>query len=110
MTIKPKLCDICTRYYSDLYMKIASTIPVNKDFGYTPFKELCKAMKCHAFPDGIPEDILRSKFIHFEKHPLQKNDIVFEFSSSDVPDVLKEIKYLLEDFKEKYKLQKNGKS
>ena len=33
---------------------------------------------CKAFPEGIPEDILTGEFDHTEKHPGQKNDIVFE--------------------------------
>ena len=33
---------------------------------------------CRAFSDGILGDILSGKFDHSEKHPDQKNDIIFE--------------------------------
>jgi len=33
---------------------------------------------CKAFPFEIPEDILSGEFEHTVKHPLQKNDILFE--------------------------------
>jgi len=34
--------------------------------------------ECDAFPNGIPDDIFTGEFDHIEKHPSQKNDIVFE--------------------------------
>lgn len=37
-----------------------------------------KGMKCKAFPNGIPKDILTGEFDHIQKHPDQKNDILFE--------------------------------
>jgi hypothetical protein len=78
-----------------------------KDIGYDgpiePYlNDLDKFKKCTAFPDGIPVDICHSKFLHFEKYPSQKNDIVFELNNSDVPDVQEMIIGLLEDFKEEY--------
>jgi len=33
---------------------------------------------CEAFKGGIPEDILTGENQHKEKHPKQKNDILFE--------------------------------
>lgn len=42
----------------------------------------CKHLKdgwvCPAFPNGIPNDIISAENDHSEKHPDQKNDIVFE--------------------------------
>ncbi|MBL7086448.1 MAG: cytoplasmic protein [Candidatus Cloacimonetes bacterium] len=35
-------------------------------------------LKCKAFPDEIPEEILIGEFDHTKKHPEQDNDIVFE--------------------------------
>jgi len=35
-------------------------------------------LKCKAFPDGIPEDILSNEFVHSKKYPDQSNDILFE--------------------------------
>ena len=35
-------------------------------------------LTCTAFPEGRPDDIALDEFLHFEKHPEQKNDIVFE--------------------------------
>jgi len=35
-------------------------------------------LKCEAFPNGIPDDILNGEFNHIKKHPKQKNDIVFK--------------------------------
>ena len=106
MTIAPIMCEICTRFYSDLYAKTVRTIPKGKN-GYKPFEERFKAMKCQAFPDGIPEDIILSEFLHFEKHPLQKNDILFELNNSEYPDIQEGRLYLLEDFKEEYEKNKN---
>jgi len=87
-----RLCNICTQYY--LYSRI------DKDGSVI-------TNKCPAFPDGMPDNILSSEFLHFEKHPDQKNDIVFEFDNSGSPDVLERSKNLLENFKKKYELQKN---
>lgn len=43
---------------------------------------LCKnyqgELKCKAFPDGIPTDILQGRFDHKERHPEQDNDILFD--------------------------------
>ncbi len=33
---------------------------------------------CRAFPDGIPDDILRNEFIHTVIHPAQKNAITYD--------------------------------
>lgn len=40
--------------------------------------------QCKAFPDGIPDDIINSYFIHTIKHPQQKNDLIFE--RANIPD------------------------
>lgn len=40
-------------------------------------------LKCKAFPDGIPSDILAGRFVHTRRWPDQDNDIVFE--ANDVP-------------------------
>jgi len=37
-----------------------------------------KGMKCKAFPDGIPKDILTGDFDHTRKHPDQSNDLLFQ--------------------------------
>ena len=34
--------------------------------------------KCMAFPKGIPISIIIDGEVHIKKHPVQKNDIVFE--------------------------------
>ena len=100
------LCELCTRFYLDMYVELVRKIPIDKRWGGIPFEEHCKVMKCRSFPDGIPEDILLSEFMHFEKHPLQKNDIVFEFKNIDFPEAIER----LENFKEQYaKQKKNGK-
>jgi len=41
-------------------------------------KDLGKKRKCKAFPKGIPMDIWMGENEHTEKHPAQKNDIVFK--------------------------------
>lgn len=38
-------------------------------------------LKCAAFPDGIPKEILLGENDHTEPLPGQKNDIVFEADS-----------------------------
>ena len=41
--------------------------------------------KCRAFPDGIPRNILNGNFDHSEKHPEQKNDVLYE-QRKDAPN------------------------
>ena len=43
------------------------------------FRDLeSKKIRCAAFPDGIPREILFRDFDHTKKHPDQKNEIVYE--------------------------------
>ena len=37
-----------------------------------------QGLRCSAFPDGIPLDILESRFDHRNVHPDQDNDITYE--------------------------------
>jgi len=90
MTLKDKLCDLCTRFDIEFFFEQFRKFPENK----TPdSNDLSKMMRCQAFPDGIPIEIRISEFLHFKKHPDQKNDIVFEFDNSTNPNVLIRLDY-----------------
>lgn len=41
-------------------------------------KNMNTVVRCKAFVNGIPEEILAGKFDHRKKFPGQENDIVFE--------------------------------
>ena len=41
-------------------------------------KNYIKDFKCAAFPNGIPEEILRGENPHTEPLPNQENNIIFE--------------------------------
>ena len=61
MTIMSTLCDCCKNYIC--------------------FDKQSHSYKCTAFPDKIPQEIVcTDDFLHFEKYPSQKTDIVFEFN------------------------------
>ena len=57
----PKICDHCKHFYTGYE---------NPDWKWEN--------KCPAFPKKIPNDILRWKNFHHEKHPEQEGDYVFE--------------------------------
>ena len=44
----------------------------------TRCKQYKGELKCNAFVDKIPEEILTGEFDHTKKYPEQDNDIVFE--------------------------------
>ena len=76
---------------------------------------LCKICKhrasyttCKAFPDEIPKEFCNLDGLHFEKHPSQKNDIVFEFYEIEhkAPFRKKEALELLKIFTELHKQRK----
>ena len=81
----PSLCDICKHIEelpNDKHDPKKDIVSINgEEIEYECGKGLLKRWfnrKCKAFPDGRPEDICDGNFLHFEKHPSQKNDIVFE--------------------------------
>ncbi len=49
-----------------------------KNMRCTVCKHYYMSLRCDAFPDGIPEDIITGDFDHSTAHTIQDNDLVFE--------------------------------
>lgn len=45
-------------------------------------KHFSHSLKCKAFPDGIPQDIIDGYHEHQTRHPEQDNDIVWTYWNS----------------------------
>jgi hypothetical protein len=46
---------------------------------------LIRHYTCRAFPDGIPEEILKGENRHSKPLPVQENDIIFELKHRVIP-------------------------